>query len=139
MNGRTLVGLALGAALLACGGNVDATPKPPPSTDWVGTWAGEKTGDAMVLTITDDGMVHYERSGSMQTQLDMPAQSWTDDSFTIGLSLLSTTFHVEQKPHEDGGVWKMTVEGFEMTKEPSIVPSEPAPEPEPDEPAVTAP
>jgi hypothetical protein len=134
--GRWVGMLALGAAL-ACGGNLDATPKPPPSPDWVGTWTGTNGSDTILLTIGVDGMVHYQRSGTTQTQMDLPAQDWRDDGFDIGLSVMSTTFHVKEKPQDDGGVWKMSVEGFDLTKEAEA----PVPEPAPadDEPAVTAP
>jgi hypothetical protein len=131
------VGMFVIGSALACGGDLNAPPTPPPSADWIGTWTGTSGQDAMILTIGDDGMVHYQRSGSIQTQMDLPAQAWRDDGFDIGVSIMSTTFHVKEKPHDDGGVWKMSVEGFDLTKEAAApVPTPTAPD---DEPAVTAP
>jgi hypothetical protein len=123
---------------LACGGDVAATPQPPPSTDWVGTWTGTTGGDAVLLTIDGDGGVHYQRSGSVQSSYDMPAIAWRSDGFDIGLSAwMSTSFHVDAAPHEDAGAYKMTVDGVELTREATAPEPEDAPPAE--EPAVLAP
>lgn len=106
---------------LACG-SFESTP--PPNPDFVGGWVS-KDGNAK-LAISSEGHVDYVRqqssrppaaeNGATHTSIDAPAQAWTDSSFTVGALGLSTDFTIDQAPKQIDGVWHMTVDGIEYTR-----------------------
>lgn len=72
---------------------------------------------AVTLTITADGGLDYKRtSGVANTSVQAPVQVWADDHFDAGIGPLTTSFHIDAPPHQDGDVWKMTVDGVELTR-----------------------
>jgi hypothetical protein len=91
---------------------------PASKSSYIGTWLGPGFG----LTIKEDGTVFYKRkNGSSSKSLEgLKIDKFVGDDFVVG-SLISTTFAVTSPPHEVGGVWKMTVDGVELTKGPSGV------------------
>jgi hypothetical protein len=98
----------LALLLCACGKSV-----PPEKAAYVGEW----TAPTMALLITQDGSVRYARqqqgvSRSMKGSL----KGFAGDNFIVGLGPVSSTFSVSVAPHQEGEVWKMTVEGVELTK-----------------------
>lgn len=81
--------------------------------DYVGDWRGEE----MHLVINADGRIDYKRSrkgGS--TTINAPIQEFIGDDFTVGILFLTTTFDVSEPPSLENGVWRMTVDGVQLTK-----------------------
>ena len=99
-------------SLSACSG----IPVPPERQDYIGTWEGP----GVTLTITADGGVHYVKvSGTGNTEVKAPLQAFRGNSFKVGAMGFTTTFKVERPPypdHEIGEVWKMQVDGVELTR-----------------------
>lgn len=87
---------------------------PADKKDYVGNW----TSDSMTLDISAKGNVDYERKkGNSNTSVSAPIQEFKGDDFEAGLFGFNTRFHVSKKPHKEGGVWKMTVDGVELTRQ----------------------
>ena len=102
----TLVSLAL--LLVAC-----AKPLPADKSSYAGEWKG----GSISLTITSDGRAVYERKdGSMTKKIDAPLKEFKGDNFIVGVGFMKTEFVVTAPPHEEGGVWKMAVDGIELTR-----------------------
>jgi hypothetical protein len=108
----SLLAALLLSTTLACG-SFDATP--PPNRDFVGGWVS-RDGTAK-LAISSEGHVSYARQeGATHTNIDAPAQEWTDSKFTVGALGISTDFTIERAPVQIDGVWHMTVDGIEYTR-----------------------
>ncbi len=105
---RFLVPALLLALLAACGIDV-----PPAKSAYVGQWEA----DGMTLLITRDGSVSYKRfRKGASTKIDAPLKSFDGDDFEVGIGPMTTTFRVSSPPREIDGVWKMTVDGVELTR-----------------------
>lgn len=108
-----LVALCLGTSL-ACGGITDAftaDPVPVEYEAFVGVWEGI----GVDLVITADGGMDYDRtSGSVNTSIQAPIQSWSPDGFDVGVGPLTTRFEVQQVPQLVDGQWQMTVDGVTL-------------------------
>ena len=103
----TLVSLAM-LALVAC-----AKPLPTDKSNYAGEWRG----GPISLLITPEGRAIYERKeGSLSKKIDAPVKEFKGDNFVVGVGFMATEFVVTVPPHEDGGVWKMTVDGVELTR-----------------------
>lgn len=102
------------ACLLAAAPSfADPVPVPPAKARYVGEWLGEK----MRLTIRQDGKIEYKRDRpGKNLSLSVDLQGFDGDNFDVGTSLIRSTFVVSKPPHRDGGKWKMTVDGVELTK-----------------------
>ncbi len=88
-------------------------PIPPEKASYVGEWSGL----TMTLSIAQDGRVAYKRTEvGTSTSIDAPLKRFEGSNFVVGVGLISTTFVVSAPPHLDGTVWKMTVDGVELTK-----------------------
>jgi len=99
------------AALLALAGC--GKPVPPEKSSFVGEWQSQ----TMALLITSDGSVKYKRlQGGMTKSIEGPLQGFQGDNFEVGIGPVSTNFVVSAAPHEDGGKWKMTVDGVELIR-----------------------
>lgn len=98
-------------SVLALGGcDVEAKPLPEGKKDYAGSWGGQ----GMKLIIGADGRIDYERDG---TSVRGPIQKFEGDDFTVGAFGLSTTFDVEEAPHEmDNGIWRMKVDGVDLVR-----------------------
>jgi len=104
--------LALAALLVAfvagCG-----EPVPADMKEYVGEWHGKD----MLLVITQDGGVRYSRKqGSSTTNINAPIQRYDGASFWVGVGILATKFDVSKPPYRDGNLWKMVVDGVELTR-----------------------
>ncbi|NOQ34821.1 MAG: hypothetical protein GQ569_02890 [Methylococcaceae bacterium] len=94
--------------LVAC-----ADPLPPERMNYVGEWQGL----GVSLLIMADGSVSYERhSKGAKTEINAPLQEFDGNNFIVGLSFFNTTFEVSKPPHQDDGIWRMTVDGVELTR-----------------------
>ena len=92
----------------ACG-----TPVPPDKAAYVGEWRST----IMALSITQGGSVSYRRrEGNKRTSINAPLKSFKGNDFEVGVGPASTVFVVSVTPHIDGGVWKMTVDGVELSR-----------------------
>lgn len=101
--------LASAVFLAAC-----AKPVPPEQKDFVGLWEAPE----MRLLITADGSLDYKRiKGGGSTSINAPILEFTANGFSAGLGPLKTDFKVSQRPHAVEGVWKMTVDGVELTRQ----------------------
>lgn len=105
---RPPVVVLLALFLSACG-----IPVPPDKADYVGEWRAV----GMELVITADGSVEYERSsGGISKSVNGPIKEFRGDDFVVGILFLTTTFEVSETPHQVGGMWKMVVDGVELTR-----------------------
>ncbi len=105
---RAFAAFLVAAALAGCG-----EPVPPPKTSYVGDWRAEN----MRLAISAEGFVSYERHhGDSKTTINAPIQSVEGDNFIVGVGPFKTKFLVSKPPHLDGSLWKMTVDGVELTR-----------------------
>jgi hypothetical protein len=105
---RVFLAVTLALCLVACG-----KPVPPEKASYVGLWRAPQ----MVLLITQDGSVKYERiEAGVTKSVSGPLKGFNGNNFEVGLGPFSTTFVVASPPHLDGEVTKMTVDGVELTK-----------------------
>ena len=108
------LGLAavLAAALIAAG---CGQPVPADKAAYVGRWQSQEP--QMILVILQEGRVEYERKeGNSSTSIRAPIQGYFGDDFEVGLGFMNTRFVVSVPPHQEGGVWKMTVDGVVLTR-----------------------
>jgi hypothetical protein len=100
-----------------------ANPVPAEKAAYVGQW----TAPGMSLSITQDGSVDYRRvKGGVTTTINAPLKKFEGDNFVVGIGLWTTTFVVSSPPREEAGRWKMTVDGVEVTRAPTIQWGQPA-------------
>lgn len=105
---RNFIAIALIALLVGC-----AKPVPKEKQAYVGEW----NGTAMALLITQDGSVAYRRlEGGVTKSIDGPLKGFDGDNFVVGVGPIATTFIVSAPPRQEGGVWKMTVDGVVLTR-----------------------
>jgi hypothetical protein len=105
---KLLSGLVLATLLVAC-----AKPLPAERLSYVGEWKG----GSISLVILEGGRVIYARKeGNMSKSIDAPLNEFRGDNFLVGVGFMSTEFVVSKPPHEEGGLWKMTVDGIELTR-----------------------
>ncbi|MBU0552995.1 hypothetical protein KKF91_05290 [Myxococcota bacterium] len=104
----TLIAL-LGA--WGCTGGMDALPQDKAS------YAGRWRAPGMDLRIYPNGRVEYARQKANGTsKVSAPILEFEGDSFKVGAFIFSTTFEVERAPYQDGGVWRMTIDGVDLTR-----------------------
>ena len=100
--------LILIATLLGC-----ARPIPQDKETYIGEWRSSE----MVLLILADGTVAYKRlKGGGSVSVNGPLKEFIGDDFVVGIWFMTTMFDVTVPPHEEDGVWKMTVDSVELTK-----------------------
>jgi len=106
---KTLVAALLLSLVAACGG----PPLPADKRDYAGDWRA----NGMRLLIAANGNVSYERVRTGEhTTINAPIQRFEGASFFVGLGPVTTRFEVTKPPHQEGSVWKMTVDGVELTR-----------------------
>jgi hypothetical protein len=110
MRARALLLLAVAIVMLAACGE----PIPQARLAYAGDWRGKQ----MRLVITPGGYCEYNRrhEGGNTTTVNAPIQRFEGDNFVVGIGLFTTTFVVSKPPHLEGGQWKMTVDGVELTR-----------------------
>ncbi|AFD08206.1 hypothetical protein [Solitalea canadensis] len=97
--------------ITAC--NLKSPGIPSDKMNYVGRWKSL----SMELVITKDGSVQYERiEGGTSKSVSGPLQKFIGNDFEVGALGITTTFKVTNPPHEEEGVWKMTVDGEELKR-----------------------
>lgn len=107
---RIVLALVCAVFLAAC-----STPVPADKSAYIGQWTAKDRS----LLITQDGRVEYERRGADgkgNVSIKAPIQEFEGDNFRVGVGIFHTTFVVTRAPYPDGAVWKMVVDGVELTK-----------------------
>ena len=90
-----------------------AKPVPPEKENYVGEWQSKE----IYLLILQDGSVKYKRlKGGGTTKVSGPLKEFQGDNFVVGIAFIKTTFIVSKPPYQENGVWKMVVDGVELTK-----------------------
>jgi hypothetical protein len=108
---RTITCLAAlaGALLVGC-----TKPIPADKSDYVGHWIAP----GMTLLITQGGQVEYKRVvNNVSTTINAPLKAFEGANLIVGVGPLSTTFVVSAIPHQEEGVWTMTVDGVVLTRD----------------------
>ena len=105
---RALLAVLVACFIAACGQSV-----PTDKSDYVGEWRAPE----MRLVITREGHVEYERRrGASSTSVNAPLLGFDGDNFSAGVGFLRTTFVVSKPPYREGALWKMVVDGVELTR-----------------------
>jgi hypothetical protein len=105
---KILVALVILFALCAC-----SKPVPPEKSAYVGEWQQKN----MYLLITQEGQLTYKRvDGHTTTSMDVPIKRFDGDNIEAGIGPMSSVFVVSKPPYQDGGKWKMVVDGVELTR-----------------------
>lgn len=83
-------------------------------------YAGDWRAPEMRLVITSGGRVDYRRAtgGGASTSVQAPIQKFEGNDFVAGIAFFHTRFVVSKPPAQVNGVWKMTVDGVELTRIP---------------------
>ena len=80
-------------------------------------YAGEWSSHTVNLRIGTDGMVNYvHQEGGTKTTINAYIQKFDGNNFEVGALGINTTFVVSKAAHQEDGVWKMTVDGRELTR-----------------------
>jgi hypothetical protein len=99
--------------LFSCNTSPGLGKLPKGKENYAGTW----TSNEVFLQIDKGGQVNYERnSGSTKTSVNGPIQKFNGNSFSVGILGITTDFVVSKPPHEENGMWLMTVDGNELTR-----------------------
>lgn len=107
---RIVSALVLLLALVSC-----AKPLPAGRSAYVGAW----TGPGIVLVISQEGRVVYRQgTGTFRKKISAPLKEFQGDNFIVGVGPAETTFVVTAPPRQVAGVWRMTVDGVELTRGP---------------------
>jgi hypothetical protein len=102
--------LVLLFALISC-----AKPLPSDRSDYVGAWSGP----GIVLSISQEGRVVYRQgTDTFKKKISAPLKEFKGDNFVVGVGPAETTFVVTAPPRQVAGVWRMTVDGVELTRAP---------------------
>jgi hypothetical protein len=125
-SGLLALGLMLFAVLACSTGDSEKKessdgPIPADKKDYIGDWNGQFQGGTLRLSITPDGTVNYERKeGSTSKSISNGTiKKFDGNDFEVEAFIVSTTFKVEKPPYRDGAVWKMIVDGVEVSRKDS--------------------
>jgi len=99
---------AVAVLLFAC-----SKPLPEDKLDYAGEWESLE----MSLLILANGRIEYERTHDKgKTSIDAPIKEYRGNHFVVGIGPLTTTFVVNDPPHQVGGKWQMVVDGVRLTR-----------------------
>jgi hypothetical protein len=80
---------------------------------FVGRWEG----GGMKLRISPGGMVNYERrAGAGNRKINAFIAEFDWKQFKVGFMGINTTFRIDKPPYQEGGKWKMKIDGVELTR-----------------------
>ena len=113
MKTRIFVTCMLLLTALSCG-SMKGIKVPADKQDYIGRWSS----DEIQLSISANGRVEYEKnSGGSKKTISAPIQKFEGNNFVVGALGINTTFVVSNPPEKDSaGIWKMTVDGIELTR-----------------------
>jgi hypothetical protein len=96
----------------ACG--LKGIKVPADKQDYIGVWLSKEIS----LSISAEGRVEYQKnSGGSKKSISAPIQKFEGNNFVVGALGINTTFVVSETPHKDDtGLWKMTVDGVELSR-----------------------
>ncbi len=79
-----------------------------------GTWSG----GGMDLVISQDGKVDYklEKPGTSKSLQGASIKKIDDKEFETSVLGISSTFRIDEAPHQVEGKWKMKIDGIELTR-----------------------
>jgi hypothetical protein len=87
---------------------------PQDKLSYAGTWRSPE----VLLVISTDAKINYVKEvPGKKTSINAPIQKFTGNDFEAGALGMNATFVVSVPPHEENGVWKMTVDGIELTRQ----------------------
>lgn len=80
---------------------------------------GSWMAPSISLVIEPSGQVHYENNSTgVSKSIDAPMQSFTAQSFSVGVLGFVTTFEIDTPPYQDpDGTWRMKLDGIEYTRQ----------------------
>ena len=91
-----------------------ADPVPADKMAYVGSWKGKD----MQLALTKEGKIAYKRvQEKKKVDLSIDLLGFNGNNFDAGWGFVRSTFVVSKPPHREGKLWKMTVDGVELTRE----------------------
>jgi hypothetical protein len=94
-------------------------PKTDPKVALAGSkkdYIGEWTGPGTTLSIGADGAVSFaKKSGNSSKKVNGPISAFVGNNIEV-FALITVTLAVTSPPRRDGAVWKMTVDGVEVTR-----------------------
>ena len=109
-----LVPILLLAAGISTSSAALADPVPADKMAYVGSWKGKD----MQLALTKEGKITYKRvQEKKKLDLSIDLLGFNGNNFDAGWGFVRSTFVVSKPPHREGKVWKMTVDGVELTRE----------------------
>ena len=79
-------------------------------------YAGHWSGGGVDLVIMPQGQVSYTKVGTGKVEINGPVQAYDGEDLVVGALGITTTFDVQEPPHEVDGPWKMTVDGVELVR-----------------------
>ncbi|MDD5770590.1 MAG: hypothetical protein PHE25_06470 [Candidatus Gracilibacteria bacterium] len=80
---------------------------------YIGNWQG----DGIILVIRNDAYINYQKQKeSVSTSVSGPIVEISDNDFKVGIGFMKSTFEINKKPYQDGNLWKMTVDGNELSR-----------------------
>jgi|GEM_PF-2975072 len=101
--------------LLGLTGVAAAVPVPADKQAYVGEW----TGNGVELSISAGGAVTYKQTnGAYSKSLSGSLIEFVGPSLRIDAFIVKGMVNVEEAPHEDRGVWVMTVGGAKVMRKP---------------------
>jgi hypothetical protein len=114
---KTKQSLFFATALLfiLCSCGLKGIKIPEDKLNYVGLWRSSE----IKLYIGNNGSVEYEKNrGNSNVTINAPIRKFEGNNFVVGALGINTTFVVSETPHKDStGVWKMTVDGNELTRQ----------------------
>jgi len=63
-------------------------------------------------------IAYKTKHGGVNKSVAAPLKEFVGNDFVVGVGPMSTTFVVSAPPHQTDGVWKMRLDGVELTKAP---------------------
>jgi len=102
------------AAGLCASATALADPVPADKMAYVGSWQGKD----MRLVLSKEGKIQYKRDqDKKKVDLSIDLLGFNGNNFDAGFGFMRSTFVVSKPPQRTGGMWKMTVDGVELTRD----------------------
>lgn len=104
----------LAACLFSGAAHAEPVPVPKSKLAYVGSWQGKD----MRLVLSKEGKIQYKRDqDKKKVDLSIDLLGFNGNNFDAGFGFMRSTFVVSKPPQRTGGMWKMTVDGVELTRD----------------------